>query len=147
MSRDYTIRYGSQINRVYSSHSIVAIHGLDGHREDSWTAENGVLWLRDLLIDEVPPARILTYGYDANTRGKEQLTSQTLYDHAETLIAKLVLFRKKTSVCNVIMSPMTIPYIGTVLDGEQANYICGSQSWWNHPQICKRILCYYSNLY
>jgi hypothetical protein len=81
-------------------------------------AKNGVLWLRDLLIDEVPPARILTYSYDANTRGKEQLTSQTLYDHAETLIAKLVLFRKKTLVCKVIMSPMTIPYIGTVLDRE-----------------------------
>jgi hypothetical protein len=117
VSRDYTIRYGSQINRVYSSHSIVAIHGLDGHREDSWTAENGVLWLRDLLVDEVPPARILTYGYDANTRGKEQLTSQTLYDHAETFVAKLVLFRNKTSVCNVTMSLITIAYIRVALDG------------------------------
>jgi hypothetical protein len=83
---------------VKSPHSIVAIHGLDGHRERSWTAENGVFWLRDLLADEIPMARILTYGYDANTRHKEQLTSQTLYDHAETFIAKLVLFRKETSV-------------------------------------------------
>ena len=72
---------------------------MDGHREKSWTAENGVLWLRDLLVHEIPPARILTYGYDADTRGKEQLTSQTMYDHAETFVAKLVLFRKKTNVC------------------------------------------------
>lgn len=29
--------------------SIVAVHGLDGHRESTWTAENGVLWLKALL--------------------------------------------------------------------------------------------------
>ncbi|KAF8526569.1 hypothetical protein BU17DRAFT_74115 [Hysterangium stoloniferum] len=45
--------------------SIVAIHGLDGHREASFTAPNGVLWLRDLLPKALPTARILTYGYDA----------------------------------------------------------------------------------
>jgi len=106
--------------------SIVAIHGLDGHREDSWTAENGVLWLRDLLVDSVPPARILTYGYNANTRGKEQLTSQTLYDHAETFVSKLVLFRKITSVRKVIISLITDTYIRIALDGKSTNYICGS---------------------
>ncbi len=83
--------------------SIIAIHGLDGHRENSWTADNGVLWLRDLLPDEITPARILTYGYDANTRGKTPLSRQTLYDHAETFITKLVLFRRITSVCDVLV--------------------------------------------
>jgi hypothetical protein len=83
--------------------SIIAIHGLDGHREDSWTAENGVFWLRDLLVGEVPMARILTYGYDANTRHKEQLSNQTLFDHSESFLAKLVLYRKKTSVSNVVI--------------------------------------------
>jgi len=85
------------IIECFLSYSIVAIHDLGGHRETSWTAENGVLWLRDLLVDEIPSARILTYGYDANIRGKE--LTRMLYDHAETFIAKLVLFRKKTSVC------------------------------------------------
>jgi hypothetical protein len=45
--------------------SIVAIHGLDGDREISWM----VLWLRDLLPKEIPYARTLSYGYNANTRG------------------------------------------------------------------------------
>jgi len=91
-------------NSAHFARSIVAIHGLDGHREESWTtgtADNAVLWLRDLLPTEIPTARILTFGYDANTRGKDQLTTQTLYDHAEALIGRLVLFRQKTAVLTV----------------------------------------------
>ena len=60
-----------------------------------------MLWLKDLLPDEISSARILTYGYDARTRG-ELLSKQTLYDQAETFIAKLVLFRKTTSVCDTL---------------------------------------------
>jgi len=76
--------------------SIIAIHGLDGDREKSWTSGN-VLWLRDLLPSEIPNARILTYGYNANTRGT-QLSHQTLTEISETLVSKLVLFRKTSSV-------------------------------------------------
>ncbi|KAF8516942.1 hypothetical protein BU17DRAFT_7752, partial [Hysterangium stoloniferum] len=43
--------------------NMVAIHSFNGHREASFTAENGVLWLRDLLPEVIPSARILTYGY------------------------------------------------------------------------------------
>ncbi|KAF8530221.1 hypothetical protein BU17DRAFT_59986 [Hysterangium stoloniferum] len=46
---------------------IVAIHGLDGDREKSWTADNEKLWLRDFLPQAIPAARILSYGYDAYT--------------------------------------------------------------------------------
>ncbi|KAH6861238.1 hypothetical protein B0T12DRAFT_336994, partial [Alternaria alternata] len=38
---------------------VVAIHGLNGHREKTWTAGNGVHWLRDLLPHDLPQARIL----------------------------------------------------------------------------------------
>jgi len=75
---------------------IVAIHGLDGHRLHSWTTENGICWLRDLLGSRVSEARILTYGYDANTRGKEQLSTQSLYSHAHSLISNLALERQAT---------------------------------------------------
>jgi hypothetical protein len=75
---------------------IVAIHGLDGHREESWKAENGVLWLKDLLPEKVPRARILSYGYDANTRGREQLSIETLDGHATAFVSKLALKRKET---------------------------------------------------
>ena len=39
-----------------------------------------------------------TYGYDANTRGQEQLSSQSLYSHAQTLISNLALEREATEV-------------------------------------------------
>ncbi|KIM75579.1 hypothetical protein PILCRDRAFT_670138 [Piloderma croceum F 1598] len=75
---------------------IIAIHGLDGHCEKSWTAENGVLWLRDLLPVDIPRARIFTYGYDAYTRGREQVTDHSLYDHAQNLISHLANKRRST---------------------------------------------------
>ncbi|KAF8510299.1 hypothetical protein BU17DRAFT_98255 [Hysterangium stoloniferum] len=72
---------------------IVAIHGLDGHREASWTADNGKLWLRDLLPRDVPSARILTYGYDAYTESTATSSTQTLDDHAENFLARLAALR------------------------------------------------------
>ncbi|KAF8524669.1 hypothetical protein BU17DRAFT_42687, partial [Hysterangium stoloniferum] len=75
--------------------SIVAIHGLDRHRETSFTAPNGVLWLRDLLPRLIPNARILTYGYDARTRG-ENRSQQGLYDLSTNFIAHLSNYRVDT---------------------------------------------------
>ncbi|KAF2495908.1 hypothetical protein BU16DRAFT_459726, partial [Lophium mytilinum] len=76
--------------------SIVAVHGLDGHREKSWTADNGVLWLQTLLPKDVPNARVLTYGYDSRTRSSEHLSHQTLYGHSMSLISGLSLYRRRT---------------------------------------------------
>jgi len=76
---------------------IIAIHGLDGHREASWTDEKtSVLWLRDLLPHDIQGIRVLTYGYDANTRGVHPLSSLRLNDHAENLMSSLAQFRKAT---------------------------------------------------
>ncbi|KAF8510479.1 hypothetical protein BU17DRAFT_98101 [Hysterangium stoloniferum] len=72
---------------------IVAIHGLDGHREASWTANNGKLWLRDFLPQDVPSARILTYGYDTYTQSTATSPTQTLDGHAESFLARLAAFR------------------------------------------------------
>lgn len=46
------------------------MHGLnplskENHAYDTWTA-NGKLWLRDSLPEELPQARILIFGYNAN---------------------------------------------------------------------------------
>ncbi|KAF8526903.1 hypothetical protein BU17DRAFT_61881 [Hysterangium stoloniferum] len=73
---------------------IVAIHGLDGNRELSWTAHNSVLWLRDLLPADIPDARIFTYGYNAATSERLQLSKLTIHDHAEQLINKVVQERE-----------------------------------------------------
>ena len=77
--------------------SIVAIHGLNGHREKTWTFEGkgktgDVLWLRDLLPSIVLNARIWSWGYDSRTRSKshgEQLTIKSLYDHGRELVFDL----------------------------------------------------------
>ncbi|MCJ1271049.1 hypothetical protein MMC22_010948 [Lobaria immixta] len=74
---------------------IVAIHGLNGHREKTWTV-NDVNWLRDLLPLDIPNARIMSWGYDANTHSTSQISIQYLYDHARTLISDLCLKRRLT---------------------------------------------------
>ncbi|KAG8824605.1 hypothetical protein FRC17_009068, partial [Serendipita sp. 399] len=68
---------------------IVAIHGLDGHREQSWTAEDGTMWLKDLLPADFPNARILSYGYDADTRSFAKTSTQTIFHHAEAFAEAL----------------------------------------------------------
>jgi len=76
-----------------SSYSIVAVHGLNGHREKTWTADNGVHWLRDLLPEDLPNARVLCWGYDANTHSNSRVSCQYLYDHAKSLVSDLCLER------------------------------------------------------
>ncbi|KAF8518819.1 hypothetical protein BU17DRAFT_90595 [Hysterangium stoloniferum] len=71
---------------------IVAIHGFDGHREESWTADNGKLWLRDFLQHTIPAARILSYGYDAYTNSS--LSEHTLHGHAQDFLAKISMSRE-----------------------------------------------------
>ncbi|EXF85060.1 ankyrin repeat protein [Colletotrichum fioriniae PJ7] len=49
---------------------IVAIHGLNGHREETWTdPETGLQWLSDpsCLPKDMPMARVLTFGYNSKT--------------------------------------------------------------------------------
>jgi len=48
--------------------SIVAVHGLGGDWEGTWTDTSGPtkkLWLRDFLPETFPNARVMSYGYDA----------------------------------------------------------------------------------
>ncbi|CCA77543.1 hypothetical protein PIIN_11520 [Serendipita indica DSM 11827] len=73
---------------------IVAIHGLQGHRDKTWTSDNGVCWLRDLLPSDFPNARILSYGYDADTYSRECVSTQAIGRHAEGFINALSRRRK-----------------------------------------------------
>jgi hypothetical protein len=91
----------ARAQRTFNNHhSIVAIHGLDDRRVESWTHENGVCWLKDdgFLPTEFPNARIIAFGYDANTAAKEISTGQ-IEDHGESLINGLAQLRLRTSVC------------------------------------------------
>jgi hypothetical protein len=50
--------------------SIVAVHGLSGHRTESWSlsndsaAKNKRTWLKSQLPEEIPEAFVMTFGYD-----------------------------------------------------------------------------------
>ncbi|KAF8530593.1 hypothetical protein BU17DRAFT_79430 [Hysterangium stoloniferum] len=68
------------------------VYGFDGHREKSWTADNGKLWLRDFLPQAIPTARILTFGYDAYTDSSSSV--QTLHGHAQDFLARLCMSRE-----------------------------------------------------
>ncbi|KAH8702665.1 hypothetical protein GQ44DRAFT_51434 [Phaeosphaeriaceae sp. PMI808] len=75
---------------------IVAVHGLNGHCEKTWTASNGVNWLRDLLPQDLPSARIFSWGYDANTHSSSRVSCHYLFNHAQSLVSDLCLERQVT---------------------------------------------------
>lgn len=57
---------------------IVAVHGLDGDRERTWTYKGEThhcLWLRDLLPEDLPGSRIFTYGYNSKVLGSKSVSS------------------------------------------------------------------------
>ena len=75
--------------------SLVFVHGLGGHRYNTWS-KNGVFWPRDLLIRDVRNVRIITFGYDSDVvRLLGQVSRNQIHDHARTLIADLGRCRKK----------------------------------------------------
>jgi hypothetical protein len=75
------------------SHSIVAVHGLDGHWKKSWTANNQVFWLEDLLPQVLPNARIYFFSHDSRTRGSKTPLRLDIDDFAKGLISQLVATR------------------------------------------------------
>ncbi|KAI5194011.1 hypothetical protein E4T38_09764 [Aureobasidium subglaciale] len=83
-------------------YSIVFVHGLNGHRERTWTAPNGIVWPKDLLPVSCPAARILTFGYDSRTHAARDLSKQTFHGHATTLLQRLSLLRRRTKVFGVL---------------------------------------------
>jgi hypothetical protein len=83
--------------------SIVCIHGLGGHREHTWTAEEPgtgktTFWPRDLLPRDLPQARIMTYGYDSKVSSARYLAQRTLYSHSKAMLAELKQTRKVPEV-------------------------------------------------
>lgn len=77
------------------------LHGLRGHREDTWK-KNDVLWPRDLLPVELPASRIFLFGYDSRIYKSDlnELTKSEIGSDAEDLASKLAAERLRTqTVC------------------------------------------------
>lgn len=78
--------------------SIVFVHGLFGNRVNTWT-KNGVLWPKQLLGEDLPKARIFTFGYDADVTKfnlDQEVTKGTMESHAADLCERLAGIRVKT---------------------------------------------------
>jgi hypothetical protein len=87
-------------NRLTENASIVAIHGIGAHPDDTWSKKVGsneeayVNWLShdSMLPAVVPSARIMRYGYESAWFGCEAM-SQSTSDIAQRLL--LALGRKR----------------------------------------------------
>ncbi len=70
----------------------MAIHGINGHCIDSWKGDKtGTYWLRDLLPDKLPHARIMTFQYDGKVVGNKN--AYGVDGIAEQLLGLLVRYR------------------------------------------------------
>lgn len=121
--------------------SIVAVHGLNGHREETWTV-NGVNWLRDLLPTDIPNARICSWGYDANTHSTSPISAQYLYDHATTLISDLCLKRSMTNVLKYLYRNLQelLFLLKEKADSDSPHSLCSSQLGRNSCQKCRSFI-------
>ncbi|KIW24354.1 uncharacterized protein PV07_10073 [Cladophialophora immunda] len=77
---------------------IVAVHGLNGHAINTWTAESPmkggepICWLNhpDFLPKFISRARVLTWGYNANVSSmKGPTSSDRILQHAQSLVQQL----------------------------------------------------------
>ncbi|KAF2738595.1 hypothetical protein EJ04DRAFT_541275 [Polyplosphaeria fusca] len=89
---------------------IVAIHGLNGNAYSTWRHSNGLFWLKDLLPNDLPAARIFTYAYPAEVLFSKSVGDILDYSRNllndiwdkmfETLQAKVTLPRPIIFVCH-----------------------------------------------
>jgi hypothetical protein len=81
---------------------VVAVHGLQGDLYQTWTHENGTMWLESILPDKIPYARIMTFGY--NSAIAFSSSEAMLEDKSMELINRLSM--KRTSVGNGSTRPI-----------------------------------------
>ena len=77
--------------------SIVAVHGLNGDPINTWTSrKTNAFWLKDFLPYDVPNARVMTFGYNADAAFGN--TTAEIVDHAKSLLSSLVDRREDDDV-------------------------------------------------
>ena len=81
------------------------MHGLTGDREKTWAVKGSSPWPETLLPVEIPCARILTFGYDANVLSlKEMVSRNRVGDHAWDLVTSLARYRDKDNTVGTASS-------------------------------------------
>lgn len=81
---------------------VIAIHGLEGDPFETWI-EGESLWLKKFLAQDLPKARIMTFGYDARVLGGSSKNS--IRTTAETLLI-LLIAKRNGSFGNCLHRPI-----------------------------------------
>jgi protein SERAC1 len=92
-------RYGMMMVRDKPSDAsrvldVVAIHGLNGHYEKTWTETTSprkINWLQDLLPEQLPNARIMSYSYNSAVAFSKAAAGVKTF--AEQLLEDLMAWR------------------------------------------------------
>jgi hypothetical protein len=82
------------------------------------------MWLKDLLPHDLPNARILTYGYDADTRSFTQTSTQNITRHAEAFVEQLSQLRSEESEVSVSKQSRNALYMSDFGITETNNLRC-----------------------
>lgn len=83
---------------IEPSVDIVFVHGLTGNAYSTWLHEDsGTHWPSRLLGQDIPDARILSYGYDADIVNLwNPVSNSRLSNHAENMVGDLARYRERT---------------------------------------------------
>jgi hypothetical protein len=66
---------------------IISVHGIMGNAFQTWTDKNGKMWLRDFLPNQLPGARVYSFGYAWEIAFT--LTTGALKDVARSLLERI----------------------------------------------------------
>jgi protein SERAC1 len=111
--------------------SIVFVHGLTGNRETTWTHnQSKTFWPQTLLAPDLPNARILTFGYDADIVGALNTAgSNTLRDHGKSLANDVALRRMRSRTVGYILCKAHSCSVSSRGLGTTSSYLCRAQPW------------------
>ncbi|KAI9462629.1 hypothetical protein F5148DRAFT_218521 [Russula earlei] len=128
--RGSTVVAGGTNNKL----DIIAIHGLNGHAFNSWTVDD-VIWLRDLLPEQVPDARVLLSGYNVNL--VEDTTMSRIKEHARLFIKSL---QGLEEIMRGLIISQLLLFVQLSPPAETLRYfVCHSLGGLVLKQVCRRI--------
>jgi hypothetical protein len=76
--------------------SLIAITGLASPAFGSWQNEEGAMWLRDYLPQDIPGLRIFIYGYPSKLH--ESVSRASMWDYTQEFMKTVVELRRNEEV-------------------------------------------------
>lgn len=95
----------SQCLHLGGCNSVVAVHGVNGDRENTWTIDarprdKKYNWLEQ-IHDRSPGSRIMTFGYQASTSGDDIIDMSHITALASQMLRDLVKHRHQLNLAPV----------------------------------------------